>query len=246
MKRCIFAAVALVCCVARGQQGGADGAFEVATVKASAPNEDRIGFDKTADSLTLRNLNLRLLIQTAYNLREDQISGGPKWVSSQGFDIVGKADAAILQLSDAERLQRMKLMLRSLLAERFHLILRREMKDVPAYTLDIAKGGLKLKKLEPGGKLAVSGRPNLLLATNASVREFIDLLANRLRKPVLDRTGLDGIYDFRVQFAPENVPDSPDPSLFTALQEQCGLKLDATMAPAETFVIESVAQPSEN
>src|SRR5262249_47723200 len=129
---------------------------------------------------------------------------------------------------------------------RFQLSMRRESKDVPAYSLSIAKGGFRLTKVEPGGPKRTYGQPDKLVASGATIAEFAALLEAKFQQPVLDRTGIEGLYNFSVQYGPENVPDSPYPSIFTAIQEQCGLKLDRAETPAETFSIERVERPSEN
>jgi uncharacterized protein (TIGR03435 family) len=223
-------------------------AFEVASVKPASPDaQGAISAKTTTDSILLGNFNLQQLIRYAYKLQDYQLSGGPKWAGSDGFDINAKADASIAQLTGEAKADRMRAMMRTLLAERFQLTMRREMKDVPAYALTIAKGGFKLKKLEPGNPPAISGRPNMSIARNATIAEFINLLSARLARPILDKTGIEGIYDFVVQHAPLNgPPDSTDPSLFTALQETCGLKLEPTTAPAEAYVIERAEKPTGN
>jgi uncharacterized protein (TIGR03435 family) len=122
----------------------------------------------------------------------------------------------------------------------------RETKDVPAYALSVAKGGFSLKRIEPGGPKKTYGQPDQLVATGATAGEFAALIAAKFRQPVTDRTGIEGLYDFKVQFAPENAPDSPYPSIFTALQEQCGLKLERATAPAEVYAIERAERPIGN
>lgn len=223
-------------------------AFEVASIKPAAPDAQGVISSKTTtDSIILGNFNLRQLIRYAYRLQEYQLSGGPKWAGSDGFDINAKADTSIAQLTGEAKADRMRAMMRTLLAERFQLTMRREMKDVPAYALTVAKGGFKLKKLEPGNPPAISGRPNMSIARNATIAEFINLLSARLARPILNKTGIEGIHDFVVQHAPLNgPPDSTDPSLFTALQETCGLKLEPTTAPAEAYVIERAEKPTGN
>ncbi len=220
----------------------------MASIKPAGPDaQGTISSRTTTDSILLGNFNLRQLIRYAYHLQEYQLSGGPKWVDSDGFDINAKADASIAQLTGDAKADRMRAMMRTLLAERFQLALQREMKDVPAYTLIVAKGGFKLKKLEPGGQLAMSGRPNMTIARNATIADFINLLSARLARPVVDKTGIEGAYEFVVQHAPLNgPPDSTDPSLFTALQETCGLKLESATAPVEALVIERAEKPTGN
>ena len=228
------------------QQPARDPAFEVASVKPSAPGQLGFEIDPSANMLAMRNVTIRQAIQFAYHLHEYQMSGGPKWASSDGFDITGKTDDSLTALSFADRTDRLRAMLRTLLADRFQLTMRREMRDAPSYRLSIAKSGFLLKPLQPGGPTRTYGRPDELVAQGSTIANFVSLLAAHFQMPVVDNTGLQGLYDFRVHFAPENIPDSPLPSFFTALQEQCGLKIERSTAPAETFVIERVERPSEN
>jgi uncharacterized protein (TIGR03435 family) len=237
-------AAALICCAAQGQDAGAE--FEVATVKPAAPNQPGFNIEPSAKVLTMRNVTLRQAIQFAWHLHEYQMSGGPKWVDSDGFDIVGKSAESLVSLSFNDRTDRLRVMLRTLLAERFQLSMRRETKEVPAYALSVAKNGLQLKRIEPGGPQQIFGTPDRLVAKGSSIAEFAALLAAKFQHPVVDRTGIEGLYNFQVLFAPDTVPDSPYPAIFTALQEQCGLRLDRATAPAEVFVIERAERPSEN
>jgi uncharacterized protein (TIGR03435 family) len=242
----IFLAATFLCRAALCQQPASDAVFEVATVKPAPPNQPGFNIEPGDTTLTMHNVTIRIAMQFAYNLHEYQISGGPKWVNSDGFDIIGKSGESLHSLSFTDRIERHRIMLRNLLAERFHLTLRREMKPVPAYSLSVVKTGFPLKAVQPGGPTRTYGHPNQLVAEGVSIAGFVALLEARFQQPVLNRTGIEGLYNFRVQFAPDNVADSPDPSIFTALQEQCGLKLERTTAPAETFFIERLEKPSEN
>jgi uncharacterized protein (TIGR03435 family) len=133
------------------------------------------------------------------------------------------------------------------LEDRFHLVCHRENREQTVYELVLAKGGSKLmeshadpaafKLRMPTGRILANGGTVALLAT---------LLTNRLNHPVTDKTGLTGRYDIDLQFAPDDKPDDPRPSLFTALQEQLGLKLEAHKGSAEMLVIDHVEKPSEN
>jgi uncharacterized protein (TIGR03435 family) len=246
MMRKALLAAATICSVALGQQAAPPSTFEVATVKPAAPGQLGFNIEPGPDTLTMRNVTLRQAIQFAYHLHEYQMSGGPKWIDSDGYDIVGKTGDSLRSLNFTERTDGLRAMLRTLLIERFQLSMRRESKDVPAYSLSVAKGGFRLTKLEPGGPKRTYRRPDQLVASGATIAEFVALLAAKLQQPVIDHTGIEGLYNFSVQYAPENMPDSPYPSLFTAMQEQCGLKLERATAPAETFAIERVERPSGN
>jgi uncharacterized protein (TIGR03435 family) len=241
----LFVPVFMALCLS-AQQPARDPAFEVASVKPSAPHQNGFSIDTSGDTLTMRNVTLRIAIQFAYRLHEYQLTGEPKWATSDGYDIIGKADASMGALSQSERADRFRAMLRTLLAERFQLTLHREVRDVPAYKLSIAKAGFVLKPVEPGGANRTYGTPEELVAQGSNVANFVSLLAAHFQIPVVDTTGLQGLYDFRVHFAPDSVPDSPLPSFFTAIQEQCGLKIERSTAPSEVFSIERVERPSAN
>jgi uncharacterized protein (TIGR03435 family) len=215
--------------------------FEVATIKPAAPNQNGYGIGWGRGLVRLNNVTLKAAILYAYKLHDYQLSGGPKWADSEAFDIVGKAE------SPEMRPEALLAMLQALLAERFQLTLRKEIKPLPGYALVIAKGGLKLERASSrdgggtswgGTKIAAHGRP---------MKDIADLIASQLGKPVVDRTGAEGLFDLEMHFAPDNAPpDSTEPSFFTALQEQCGLKLESTNAPGDTFVIERAVRPSQN
>jgi len=246
MMRRAFLSAAMICATAVGQQTTPSAVFEVATVKPATTKELGFSIDPGPDTLTMRNVTLRIAIQFAYQLHEYQMSGGPKWVDSDGYDIVGKTDDSLRSLGRTERIDRLRAMMRALLAERFQLSMRRGLKDVPAYSLSIAKGGFRLAKVEPGAQKQIYGRPDKLVANGATIAEFASLLEAKFQLPVVDHTGLDGLYNFSVQYAPADAPDSPYPSIFTALQEQCGLKFEKTTAPVESFAIASVERPAAN
>lgn len=244
MRRALLAVVT-ICSAAIGQQASAPSAFEVATVKPAAPGQLDFNIEPGLDTLTMRNVTLRQTIQFAYHLHEYQISGGPKWVDSDGYDIVGKTGdslraglrganrPAARHAADAAR--------RALPAFRAPRV-----EGCPSlFTFD-RESGFRLAKISPGGPKRTYGRPDKLVATGATLAEFVSLLEAKLQLPVVDHTGIEGLYNFSVEFAPADAPDSPYPSIFTALQEQCGLKLEKTATPAESFAIERVEKPSEN
>jgi uncharacterized protein (TIGR03435 family) len=216
----------------------------------------------------MRNVSLKMLIQTAYDLRGPEagqrISGGPVWLDSNKYDIEAKAAEPV---SEAE----LKRMLQSLLAERFQLALHRETREMPGYTLGVAKGGPKLKEAKPDevrkGLWQQGGGP--LTGQAASMQTLAQTLAMRLGRPVTDRTALTGAYDFTLTWTPDeseqgglqsalaNLPpeiaaqlsrnrDPNGPSLFTAIQEQLGLRLEPQKQPAEVLVIDHAEQPSAN
>ena len=199
---------------------------------------------------------LQFVIQQVYGVRDYQIVDGPKWISDWNFryDIEAKADPA--PQDDAQ----LHLMAQALLAERFLLKLHREKRDLPVYALIPGKSGLKLQAAKdpgdrPGSGYAEPYASGVMRGTNVSIAGFISTLAHNLDRPVIDKTGFSAAFDFRLEWdgvknlateigAAPPIPDKP--SLFTAIQEQLGLKLDPQKAPFEVLVIDHVEKPSEN
>ena len=232
--------------------------FEVASIKPSQPmSEDRkIAGIQTPGGGRLNTLStsLRLLITFAYNVKDFQISGGPGWANSEPYDIVAKADG------NATRPQ-LRLMLQALLKDRFKLTLRHETKDAPIYELVVAKGGSKIQEdtVSVRQRIARTGAGKIV-AQKASLAMFAELLGTLTGRPVVDKTGLPSTYAFTLNWTPAvgegglpgpprpdvAPPDSNGPSLFTALQEQLGLRLQSAKGPVESLVIEGAEKPTEN
>lgn len=216
-----------------------------------------------------RNVTLRILIAFAYRLQEFQVSGGPSWIASDRFDVQGKA-------ADPKTTpDQLRVMLQSLLADRFQLKFHRQMKDSLVYTLVVAKDGLKIKLADDQESPSVDGRslpgagPNRgavrigagsLIGNAAPLSLFSRLLSQRLDRTIIDETNLAGRYNFQLQWTPgpgempydpggNPLPppaDSSGPSVFAAIREQLGLELKPSRAPVEMFVIDHAEEPSEN
>ena len=217
--------------------------FEVATVRPAAPNQPGYGINWNGGLVRLNNVTLKAAILYAYELHDYQLSGGPKWTDSEAFDIVGKAE------SPDAKLEALHTMLQALIADRFQLTLRKETKPLPAYALVIAKGGLKLEKASPGDPKngGQSRGRTMLRAHGMAMASIASLIACQLGRQVVNRTQADGLYNVTMHFAADNAPpDTTEPSFFTALQEQCGLKLETTTAPGDVYVIERAEHPSGN
>lgn len=228
--------------------------FEVASVKLSAPNQRGYGIvPEPGGGLKVRNAPLATVIAEAYGIQAFQLAGVPGWANSARYDI--DARAADPQATGRQIRQ----MLEGLLAERFHLSIHRETKDLPLYSLVVAKGGPKLSPAQDLSRHGVDFRDGglILLGHAATMEEVAEALSFRVQRPVTDRTGLDGRYDFRVEFTPdesiprfgEEKPASGDPdgsSLFTALQEQIGLRLQSGKGPIGIIVVDHVERPTAN
>jgi uncharacterized protein (TIGR03435 family) len=217
--------------------------FDVATVKPTplentGDAQPSIVMFMAGGSFRRTNSTLRTLVRTAYNIQEFQVVGGPRWGDSNRYDIEAKAGR------DATR-DEMLHMLQSLLAERFKLRLHREMKQGPTYELVTVKSGSKLKTAPESTSANVRiGQ----YAGNRTTAQLAAYLAGILGRPVVNRSGLDGIFDMNLQF-PEpytGFGDPNGPSVFTALQEQMGLRLQNATGEIETYVIDDAQLPSEN
>jgi uncharacterized protein (TIGR03435 family) len=186
------------------------------------------------------------LIEEAYELRGDQISGGPTWVKSDHYDIAAKAEGES-PITKGELRQ----MLRSLLADRFQLKFRRERRETAVYELVLGKGVPKLKPPDVTGHGFVEATSSGLHmeASNGSMAQLATQLSVTAGRPVIDKTGLAEHYAYKLDWFPANrdpEPDSNVPNMFTAVQEQLGLKLESGKAQIEMFVIDHVEKPSEN
>jgi uncharacterized protein (TIGR03435 family) len=234
--------------------------FEVATIKPTPPEFNaRLFRMQTANQFTARGYTLRVLISVAYKLNPKAISGGPAWVDSDRYDIVARTPGMVRPNLDEQMA-----MLRQLLADRFSLTFHREKKEMPIYVLTVAKNGPKLTESQPIQN--PEGPPPLIFvlapdvvrvpARSATTIEFTYILQrSAFDRPVLDKTGLTGRYDFDLEFAPDESlfggalkapADTTRPGIFAAIQEQLGLKLESTKGPVDSFVIDKIDRPSEN
>jgi uncharacterized protein (TIGR03435 family) len=221
-------------------------AFEVASVKPNTSGSGSSRTSGTTGQLTITNRSLKELIKMAYTVQDFQISA-PDWLGSAKFDIVAKIPAG------AQKDQR-PAMMQTLLAERFHLAVHRGSKEMPAYALVVAKSGPKLQQVEPGGTSMNDNEDNSsrrITAERVSMAALAEALARIVEHPVVDRTGLQGVYSLKLQYTPDNAksdgPDAAGTSIYAALQEQLGLKLQTQRLPVEVIVVDHVERvPTEN
>jgi uncharacterized protein (TIGR03435 family) len=233
--------------------------FEVATVKLTDPNFGGILIQFPGGTLSLRGFTVKDIIGFAYDLDNRQIMNVPKALESERFDVVGKADKPLTPGTPSAEV---KQMVQALLTERFQLKFHRETRDIPVYVLTVAKGGHKMKARTDGD----GGAPTSLLFRGANVpgrNASVSMLAGGLQKlvldrPVIDKTGLTGNFDFDLAWRPDGTQfggrggtlpaaaDQDRADIFTAIQEQLGLKLEATRGPGEVVVVDAVEKPSEN
>ncbi len=257
----LVAVMAVATCGLQGQAAGrpAFQAFDAATVKPvdpDHPNAGRYYRMEGADRFVVVNYTLKLLIAAAYDLNPRTISGGPGWVDSAKFDVVARTPGQV----QPERAEQMA-MLRVLLLDRFGLQFHREQKVFSIYELQVAKGGPKLK-----ASAAAPDAPPQVISTvypdrvklparNVSMGDFVAMMQRALLdRPVVDKTGLAGRYDFDLTWAPDETQfggeapkmadDVASPPLFTALPQQLGLRLEAMRGPVNALVIDRAQQPT--
>lgn len=228
--------------------------FEVASVK---PNPDLGGLTRYLPNggIQFIGMPLRALVEIAYGVRPFQVIGGPGWIDTDGFDIDARpprdssnpADPATLSSERRKVGER----LRSLLADRFGLTIHSETREQPVYTLVVAKGGPKLKEPADKSQNFIRGGRGSIIGQSVVLRLLVLNLSNQLDRPVIDKTGLTGSYDFELNWTPDTGPDghpppsdTDAPSLFTALSDQLGLKLESTRGPVQVWVIDGVGRPS--
>lgn len=272
--------------------------FEVASIKKHAPDKDdggkglRVSMGgPDVSQFRASNVTAKMLIGTAYSVKEFQISGGPDWVSSERWDIDAKVEdslaAQLQKLPRAQQQAQQALMLRSLLTDRFGLQITKGTKEGTVLALVVTKGGSKLKEVPapdpqataqppaaeprvpgqiptppPGNALMMmnGGTGLATLAANAvPITDLVTQLSRMVGQQVVDQTGLNGMYQYTLQFAPQGglpgmplpppadaTPDNNTASIFTALQEQLGLKLESTKGSIDTITIDHIEEPSEN
>jgi len=229
--------------------------FEVASVKRSEPGNLRGSTFEFLPGGGLRIVNgtLRAILETAYDVREYQILEGPGWVNSDRYDILARSATGAPAATDppTNDIKLVRLRLQTLLAQRFKLKVRGETRQLPEYALEISKNGSKLVSDDTASARAGIQRScGKMVATNTTMANLTVYLARQLERPVLDRTSLSGKYSFQLQWTPETGPcpgaSDDSPSLFTALEEQLGLKLESINGPVDSLIIDHAEQPSEN
>lgn len=233
--------------------------FEVAIIKPSKPEERFSLLVNRSGMLNTTGTSVSDLFKFAYDLHPRQISGGPSWLETDKFDVSGKPD-----VEGMPSVTQLKGMVQKLLAERFELAFHKEKKELSVYAITVLKTGIKIAREDsnPNGLPTFGVGPQGLNIRNATMAEVASLLqANILDQPVADQTGLGATrYNFQVKFTPDarqnslgpapvapppGADDAP-PDIFTAFQQQLGLKLESVKAPVDVFVVDKLEKPSDN
>lgn len=229
--------------------------YDVATIK---PNKTGSGHSSiSVDDAVFRteNVSLRSLLQNAFDVRKEQIEGLPPWAESARWDINAKVVDPDMKALEKLKPEERRAMLQTLLTERFALKWHFESRVMSSYELVVAKSGVLFKEGASPKNSGVSQNNTSLKATSTPMTRLAAVLSDELHRPVVDKTGLSGGYDFSLKWTPDDVSGSGDrgvkeedapPTLFTALQEQLGLRLQAGKDPIAVLVIDRLELPTEN
>ncbi len=232
--------------------------IEVATIKPTKPDEQRFMLIFNGTRFKTTNISLSKLLAFSYGVQQKQLIGLPPWADTDKYDIDAKPDTA-----GTPNKKQLQGMVQKLIADRFKLTFHHDTKELSVYALSVAKTGAKLHKSENQDSLPGFGLGGLgaLTVHSATMSDFAAMMQETvLDRPVVNQTELAGRYDFTLNWTPDDsqfggmaakMPPptdnaNPPPALYTAIQEQIGLKLDATKAPTDVMVIDHVEKPSEN
>ena len=227
--------------------------FDVVSIKQdkAGSNSEVYHSELPLNRFHVENMSVKGMINIAYHMRLDLISGGPGWIDSKRYDVEAKADSLDLLNSPRPNPKQYDSMVQALLADRFKLVVHMETKESPVYELSVAKGGSKLHESKPGEQTSYGANFGDIDAESLSIATLADLISQQLNRTIVDKTGLTGRYDIKLKWA-SDLPPAGDsaldtaPGLSTALQEQLGLKLTSTKGPVQTLVIDRVELPSDN
>ena len=249
MKTVTFTIALMLAVLAAGAQN-LPLAFEAASIKLTqgAPGSAS-GISEVKGRILGRNVTVKRIIRSAYDIPETLIFGGPKWADEEHYDIEAKAAGPVNGRD-------LMIMLQSLLAERFHLVFHREQRQMSGYALVVTKGGLKAERSAEGTKATTNANfsAGSIDAQASTITNLAQKLSDALHVSVADSTKVEGAFNFKLSWNPKDVTapasksvvESSAPSIFTALEEQLGLKLESSKRPVEALVIDSVQRPSEN
>ncbi len=225
-------------------------AWDVISVKPNHSADLSGGMRVLPDGFELRNMAVRSLFLNAFAIRSvDQLIGAPDWIDSERYDVQAKMDAETAQafraLRGEESTKQWQALCREILEERFALKYHQEKRELPVYDLVIAKQGLKMKESAPDEKSASSFGRGRLTANKGHVTNLVYGLSGIVGRLIVDKTGLTGQYDIELTWSNDDESDA-GPSVFTALQEQLGLRLEPAKAQVDVVVIDYLERPSAN
>ena len=233
--------------------------YDAVSVKPNKSGTDGLLTMRPGDMYSGRNMRIINMVSQAYDIKQDLIFGMPDWTDGAHYDVEAKMspeDAkAFNKLSREEKIATGKVLLRGILEERFHLKAHIETKQLPVYDLVMAKSGVKMGTATDGPGGLLHFQDGLLADQGIEISTLVGQLTNLVHRLVIDKTGLKGRFDLTLEYAPDrDAPAEPDnglpqdnaPSIFTALEEQLGLKLQPDKGSVDTVVIDHVELPTEN
>ena len=225
--------------------------FEVASIRPHrfAPDEPSDRRILPGGRFVASSTTVRTLIRIAFGAEDNRISGGPNWIDNETFDI----NAITADHAEVTTPQQFQQLMLSLLEDRFQFKFHRAQKEGPVYWLELDKPGKLGPALKPSGPASqpnmstnFNGAKAAMKVSKMSMADVAAALRRQTGRPVEDHTDLKGDFDFQIEWAPEETPDSADPSLFTVLKEQLGIKLQPAKGAIETLVIDQITHPSAN
>jgi uncharacterized protein (TIGR03435 family) len=249
MPRFVLSLLVLSTCLACAQTAPAPLSFEVAAIKPNTSGQSGSGEHSDKGVILITNASLKQLVERAYDVRDFSFSG-PDWLSTMHFDITAKPPANFVYR------EQYRPMLQTLLAERFKLVVHRESKVTTGYALVRGKGDVKFQQVETGdGGTSSNSERGRYDGKRTTMVGFADYLQRQLNEPVVDKTDLPGIFHIQLQYSPTQTPAGPDspppdndgPSIYTALQEQLGLRLVSQKVQVQIVVVDHIEKtPTEN
>jgi uncharacterized protein (TIGR03435 family) len=250
MRRTAEILIAMACCALAAEQ-----TFEVASIHTRTDGTGEIWtlkpfrFDFSGPTVMIENFRLRDLITYAYDIKDYELLGEPRWADVDRYNISAKAGDGVSLTRDTARP-----MMRTLLADRFDLKVHTETKEMPVYELVVAKDGPKFKESAPGTQklltLQSHGKRAMMTVTSGDMAQLAGQFSriNFMDRPVLDKTGLAGRYDYKLEWGDDTAAnaDATVVSVFSAFREQLGLILQPARAPVQVLVVDHAERPSEN
>jgi uncharacterized protein (TIGR03435 family) len=220
-------------------------AFQIVSIKLHRNGGDDNSMKTSLGRLKAVNVTPKELLLYAFGVRESQLIGGPDWLTKERFDV-----EAVTGTSDDLNRATLQPLLQSMFADRFKLKFHRENRELPVYSLVLAKGGPKLTahsgEGQPLTSIHSSSGKNFVNARRTTMKRLAEVLSQQTDRFVIDNTDLGGEYDFSLAWTDDLAVDSQEPSLFTAIQEKLGLKLERAKDRVQVIVIDSLERPSEN
>jgi uncharacterized protein (TIGR03435 family) len=250
MRRILEILIATTCCALAAAQ-----TFEVASINTRTDGTGDIytpkpfRFDFSGARITIENFRLSDLITYAYDIKYYELFGEPRWADIDRYNVSAKAPDGTSLNREAARP-----MMRALLADRFHLRAHTEKREMPVYMLVVAKGGPKFRESPAGAQKILTqeskGRGYMMTVSSGDMAQLTGEFSkgNNVDRPVIDKTGLTGTYDYKLEWGDDAAADADagTVSVFTAFQEQLGLRLRPSRAPVQVLIIDLAERPSEN